>query len=167
MSTAVADRRSVGFGGPNWSRIGAKSIALAFWVLLPILCLVMLVVGTHRLAQHLNNVPAGTLGSYLVTSHSCSGEVCITGGTFTSSDGRLTETNLLGVFSWEDGTTHRAIYDSESIDVIPLPARWDPTASFVGMAGSAGFLVLWGVFLYGAVRRRVDERWQASEIAAI
>jgi hypothetical protein len=142
----------------RWRRLGARLIAIAFWFALPVLCAVMIVVGTSRTIAHLHNMPPGTLGTYLVTAHSCSGEICVTGGTFTSADGRLVETNLLGVYSWQDGETHKAIYDSDSIEVIPLPAHWDPTALIIGMVGALGFLVLWSTFLYGAIRRRVARR---------
>jgi hypothetical protein len=141
-----------------WVKAGNRALAIAFWVILPALCLTMLILGTDKLSRHLNNVPPGTLGTYHVTSHSCTGEVCIVGGTFTSADGRLVETDLLGVYSWQNGGTHKAIYNTGSIDVIPLPAHWDPTSTFAGMTGALGFLVLWSVFLYGAIRRRVVAR---------
>jgi hypothetical protein len=144
------------------AELRTRAIALAFWVVLPLVCALMLVAGTDRLAIHLNNIPPGIPGTYLVTAHSCSENVCVTGGTFTSADGNLTETNLLGNFSWQNGEKHRAIYDSTSVDVIPLPAHWDPTATYVGMTGSLGFLVFWSVFLYGAIRRRVEERTEAT-----
>ena len=107
------------------------------------------------------------MGTYKVTSHSCDGDVCVTGGTFTSTDGRLTEKNLLGVYSWQDGEVHKAIYDSESVDVIPLPSHWDPTATITGMAGALGFLILWSVFLYGAIRRRILARPDQWDVSAL
>jgi hypothetical protein len=167
VSAALLSRRlGVTLRRPDvWARVSSRAIALAFWVLLPALCVLMLVLGTQKLTTHLNNVPAGTLGTYTVTSHSCSGEVCVTGGTFTSADGRVTEKNLLGVYSWDDGEVHRAIYDSTSVDVIPLPSHWDPTSTVAGMAGALGFIVLWSVFLYGTIRRRVVARqsgWTVS-----
>ena len=148
-------------------RLASKAIAVAFWVVLPALCVTMLVIGTRHLSKHLNNVPPGTMGTYRVTSHSCSGDVCVTGGTFASADGRLVEKNLLGVYSWQDGEVHRAIYDVASIDVIPLPSHWDPTSTVVGMTGALGFLVLWSVCLYGAVRRRVVARQPQWDVAAL
>jgi hypothetical protein len=151
-------RWNTGLRRDRWASLSQRAVALAFWFVLPLLCLFVLVYGTDKLARHLNNVPAGTLGTYTVTSHSCSRELCITGGTFTSVDGRIVEDDLIGVYSWQDGETHRALYDSESVDVIPLPAHWDPTATFVGMAGALGFVVLWSWLLYGSIRRRVLER---------
>ena len=84
-----------------------------------------------------------------------------------STDGRLVEKNLLGVYSWQDGEVHKAIYDSTSVDVIPLPTNWDPTATISGMAGALGFLVLWSVFLYGAIRRRFEPRPAYWEVSAL
>jgi hypothetical protein len=149
------------------ARSGARVVALAFWIVLPVLCAVMLVFGTEHLSRHLNNMPPGILGSYTVTSHSCSGEVCVTGGTFSSSDGRIVEKNLLGVYSWQDGETHKAIYDAQSVDVIPLPTHWDPTATVVGMTGALGFIVLWAVCLYGAIRRRLLARSGAWDVSVL
>ena len=157
-SQLLARPRGLSLYSRDWSRLRSQVIALAFWIVLPVLCVLMLVLGTQLLSKHLNNVPPGILGTYKVTSHSCSGEVCVTGGTFTSADGRLTERNLLGVYSWQDGEVHKALYDSKSVDVIPLPSHWDPTSTIVGMVGALGFVVLWSVFLYGAIRRRLIAR---------
>jgi len=147
-----------------WPLYRQRGVAVAFWVILPLFCLFVLASGTDKLARHLNNIPPGTMGTYTVTSHSCSEEVCVTGGTFHSADGRLVETDLLGVYSWQNGETHKAIYDSESVDVIPLPAHWDPTSTFVGMAGALGFVVLWSWCLYGAIRRRIVARQVAAGV---
>ncbi len=139
----------------SWAQ---RAIAFAFWVVLPALCVSVLIVGSDHLARRLNNIPPGTRGSYLVTSHSCSEEVCITGGTFTSADGQLVETDLLGVYSWKNGETHAVVYNSDSVDVIPLPAHWDPTATYVGMTGALGFIGLWLWCLIGSTRRQLRAR---------
>jgi hypothetical protein len=149
------------------SRVSSQVIAIAVWLILPALCVLMLVFGTQKLSKHLNNVPPGTMGTYKVTSHSCNGDVCVTGGTFMSTDGRLVEKNLLGVYSWQDGEVHKAIYDSESVDVIPLPSHWDPTATIAGMAGAFGFLVIWCWFLYSAMRRRILARHEQWDVSAL
>ena len=108
-----ADRARVGsVTSASAARLANRAIALAFWVVLPVLCVMMLVLGTHNLSKHLNNVPAGTMGTYRVTSHSCSGDVCVTGGTFASADGRLVAKNLLGVYSWQDGEVHERFMTS-------------------------------------------------------
>jgi hypothetical protein len=166
-SLPLSRREGVAFRGGQWGRLGGRVIAIAIWVILPILCGLMLVLGTQKLSTHLNNVPPGTMGTYKVTSHNCDGDVCVTGGTFMSTDGRLIEKNLLGIYSWQDGEVHKAIYDSESVDVIPLPSHWDPTATITGMAGALGFLILWSVFLYGAIRRRFlghQDQWDVSAL---
>src|SRR5216684_76361 len=111
-SQLTAHRLGITIRPDAWARAASRAIALAFWVIFPVLCVLMLVFGTQKLSTHLNNVPPATLGTYAVTSHSCSGEICVTGGTFTSADGRLVEKNLLGVYSWQDGEVHKAIYDS-------------------------------------------------------
>jgi hypothetical protein len=167
MSTDVlVNRPALRLRTDTLARAGSKVLAVAFWVVLPALCLLMLVFGTQKLSTHVNNVPPGTLGTYRVTSHSCNGEVCVTGGTFMSADGRLVQKNLLGVYSWQDGEVHKAIYDSASVDVIPLPSHWDPTATVAGMAGALGFVVLWSVFLYGAIRRRALARHAQWDVSA-
>jgi hypothetical protein len=163
----VAQPPAFGLRTEVLARAGSKALAVAFWVFLPALCLLMLVFGTQKLSTHLNNVPPGTMGTYRVTSHSCNGEVCVTGGTFMSADGRLVQKNLLGVYSWQDGEVHKAIYDSASVDVIPLPSHWDPTATIAGMAGALGFLILWSVFLYGAIRRRALARHPQWDVSAL
>ena len=167
LSRSLAARVDPGLRAA-FARAGSGALAVAFWVILPTFCLIMVAFGTQKLSTNVNNMPAGTLGTYLVTSHSCNGEVCVTGGTFTSRDGRLVENDLLGVYSWQDGEVHKAIYDSTSVDVIPLPTHWDPTATIAGMAGALGFLILWSVFLYGAIRRRLEARalqWDVSVLA--
>lgn len=119
-------------------------VALTFWMIVPILCLAALAAGSYRFARHVDNVPPGTRGSYLVTTHSCQRQLCITGGTFTSSDGKLTVPDLLGDYRWKLGTKYGAVYDADRADVIPLPAHWDPSSTVLGMAGGLTFLVLWG-----------------------
>ncbi len=171
VSSQVVPRR---FGVPvspqaraGLTRAASQGLALAVWIVLPALCVLMLMLGTDKLSRHLDNIPAGIQGTYRVTSHSCSGEVCITGGTFISADGRLIERNLLGVYNWQDGETHQALYDSNSVDVIPLPAHWDPTATITGMVGALGFFVLWAVFLYRAIRRWIVARQPDWDVSAL
>jgi hypothetical protein len=132
-------------------------VAIAFWVLVPVLCLFVLGNGADKLVRHVNNAPAGIPGVMTVTVHSCR-NTCIAGGTFVSSDGRTVEHSLPGLYSWQIGERHRAVYDPSSGDVIPLPAHWDATSTAVGMAGALGFLALWGGCLYAALRRRTPER---------
>jgi hypothetical protein len=116
---------------------------LAFWVVLPIASVLLLALGIDSILRHVNNIPAGVRGTYVVTSHDCQGQVCLTAGTFTSTDGRLVETDLLGDYRWQLGEKHRAVYNGNAVDVIPLPARWNPTAAIVGIAGVLAFLTIW------------------------
>jgi hypothetical protein len=135
-----------------------QAVAIAFWVLIPVLCLFVLGNGADKLVRHVNNAPAGIPGLMTVTVHSCRNAVCISGGTFVSSDGRTVMHALPGLYSWQIGERHKAVYDPSSGDVIPLPAHWDATSTAVGMAGALGFLGLWGSCLYGSLRRRSPTR---------
>ncbi|HSY15724.1 MAG TPA: hypothetical protein VK816_07035 [Jatrophihabitantaceae bacterium] len=129
-------------------------VALMFWIVVPIFCLFALVSGVDKLARHIDNVPAGVPGTFVVTLHNCAQELCVTVGTFTSDDGHLVEPNQIGLYSWQIGESHPAVFDASSTDVIPLPAQWDASSTVVGMAGALGFMGLWGICLYGSVRRR-------------
>src|ERR1700748_2085649 len=131
----------------------ATIVGLIFWILLPLACVATLAIGSVNLATKLDRVPNGTVGTYQVTSHNCHQELCITGGTFTSTDGSVVETNLFGSFAWRLGTTHQAVYNEDAADVVPLPARWDPTATILGMAGALGFLAVWCWCLFARRRR--------------
>ena len=124
-----------------------------FWIVLPIVCLFTVAVGIDRLVSHINHVPSGIRGSFLVTTHNCQQQLCISGGTFTSDDKKLIARNLLGVYRWKLGTKHRVVYNVDAADVIPLPARWDPTAAALGVAGASILLGLWAWCLRGALRR--------------
>jgi hypothetical protein len=136
---------------PGWrddlgGRAAARTpnlLGLAFWVVLPIASVLLLALGIDSILRHVNNIPAGVRGTYVVTSHDCQGQVCLTAGTFTSTDGRLVETDLLGDYRWQLGEKHRAVYNGNAVDVIPLPARWNPTAAIVGIAGVLAFLTIW------------------------
>jgi hypothetical protein len=136
---------------PEWRN---KAVALAFWVLIPLLCLFVLGSGADKLVRHVNNRPAGIPGLMTVTVHSCRDDACISGGTFVSSDGKTVEHGLPGLYSWQIQEKHQAVFDPSSGEVIPLPAHWDATSTAVGMAGALGFLGLWGACLYGSLKRR-------------
>jgi hypothetical protein len=133
---------------------GPLFVGLVFWILLPLLCVATLIIGSVNLVTKIDRVPAGILGSYQVTSHSCHQELCITGGTFTSTTGNVVETNLFGSYEWQLGTAHPAIYNDDAADVIPLPGRWDPTATILGMTGALAFIAVWGWCLLAHRRRR-------------
>jgi hypothetical protein len=128
-------------------------VALLFWVALPVLCVWMLWHGSQQLATRIHHAPPGTRGDFVVTTHNCQQKLCITGGTFTSDDKKVVAKNLLGVYRWKLGTTHRVVYNLDAADVIPLPAQWDPTAAVLGITGATVLLGIWGWCLRGAVRR--------------
>jgi len=130
------------------------AVAALFWVVLPILCLLMLYQGANQLATRIHHPPPGLRGNFVVTTHNCQQKLCITGGTFTSDKKNLVAQDLLGDGRWKLGTTHRVVYNLDAADVIPLPAQWDPTSAVLGIVGAAVLLGVWGWFLRGEIRRR-------------
>jgi len=154
MTVAGALRTRISPGvSSRLPQLGRQLVALAFWVLLPIVCLLILGNGVDKLIRHVDNVPAGIPGVMTVTVHNCR-DACIAGGTFASSDGKNVIHYLPGLYSWQIGERHRAVYDPSNGDVIPLPAKWDATSTAVGMSGSIIFLALWGRLLYASLHRR-------------
>lgn len=131
----------------------ATLAAVLFWAVLPVICLVMIGLGVDRLVSHINHVPSGVRGNFLVTTHNCQQRLCITGGTFTSDDKSVEARDLLGIYRWKLGTRHRVVYNADTSDVIPLPAHWDPTAAALGVAGATTLIGLWAWCLRGAIRR--------------
>ncbi len=124
-----------------------------FWLALPLICLLTMAVGIDRLVSHINHVPSGVRGTFLVTTHNCQQQLCITGGTFTSDSKKVVASDLLGVYRWKLGTKHRVVFNADAADVIPLPAHWDPTAAALGVVGAFTLLALWAWCLAGAFRR--------------
>ena len=154
-ASSVRNRRFSPVLGQRLPDLRQGLIALMFWLGVPLFCLVMVVLGTDRLLHNVNNVPAGIPGSFVVTQHGCPNAICISGGAFHSADGNLSVYNLPASFTWATGERHTVFYDASTGEVIPLSATWDATATVIGMGGAILFLVLWGVLLYGSVRRRV------------
>jgi hypothetical protein len=139
-------------------------VAVLFWVALPVLSVLMVWQGANQLATHVHHTPPGTRGQFVVTTHNCQQKLCITGGTFTSDNGKLVAKDLLGVYRWKLGTKHRVVYNLDAADVIPLPAGWDPTSAVLGIVGAGVLLGVWGWFLRGEVRRvRARGRGQPAE----
>jgi hypothetical protein len=128
--------------------------ALLFWIVLPVVCIYTITAGANRLASHVNHIPSGVRGTFVVTTHNCQQELCITGGTFTSNDKSVVARDLLGPYRWKLGTSHKVVYSLDAADVIQLPAHWDPTGSVLGIAGSMTLLAVWGSCLRAALRRR-------------
>lgn len=128
-------------------------LAALFWIALPVVCLTTIALSAGKLASHVNNVPAGIRGTFVVTTHNCQQQLCITGGTFTSDDKSVVARDLLGIYAWTLGTSHRVVYNLDAADVIPLPAHWDPTGAALGIVGALVLLVLWALLLRTALRR--------------
>lgn len=130
-----------------------RLLTFGFWVVLPIVGLLAVLLSLTRISNQIGNKPAGIPGSYTVDSRSCAGGLCLPIGTFTSSDGLVVQRDLAGDSRWANGT-HRVVYDPSSTSVIvPLPGSWDPTAQITTLAGGVGVLLLWGWTLRGARRR--------------
>lgn len=128
-------------------------LAGLFWIVLPAACLATIALSAGKLASHVNNMPAGIRGTFVVTTHNCQQQLCITGGTFTSDDKSVMARDLLGIYAWTLGTSHRVVYNLDAADVIPLPAHWDPTGTALGIAGALVLLALWGWFVRAGLRR--------------
>ncbi len=120
------------------------AVGFAFWFLLPALCVLAFGLGADRLARHVDSTPSGSKGSFVVTSHNCQRDLCITSGTFTSDDGTIVERGLVGDYRWNLRKTYRVVYEGNADDVVPLGASWDPASTIVAMSGAVGFLALWG-----------------------
>lgn len=135
---------------------GVRRVAgLLFWVVFPVICLATVWFSISGIANHVGNRPTGIKGTYYVTGRTCSHDVCSIGGTFTSDVGEITATQLLGDPRWHIGEQHRVVYDGKSVEVIALPATWDPTTSVMALVGALTYL---GVVVYYARAARLPRR---------
>jgi hypothetical protein len=144
-------------GGPGDPGTGpsglARLAAVAFWLVLPLLCVTGIVLGITTWTVHAHDQVPGIPGTFLVENRSCGGSVCLTTGTFTSDDGNLVIAPLTGVAGWTQDSEHTAVYDPSTPDVIvPLPTRWNPTAAISGLTGAGVLLIVWGWLSFGARR---------------
>jgi hypothetical protein len=142
-------RRAATDRGARW---WSTAVAVLFWIVVPLFCLVSLGFGIERIVGHVVVVPSGLRGTYEVTNHSCSGPLCISTGTFTSTDGTVIVPGLLGDYRWQPGRSYKVLYSANSVEVTPLP-RWDPSPTLLGLAGSIGYLAIWGWFFTRRRRR--------------
>ena len=124
-----------------------------FWVVVPLVCLAAFGLGVDRFVSHFNSHPAGVSGTFLVTTHNCQQQLCVTGGTFTSDDGAIVEPDLLGVYRWTIGTKHHVYYSADAAGVIPLPARWDPSAAVLAIVGASTLFGVWAWCVRRELRR--------------
>lgn len=132
----------------------SRMVGIAFWVVLPVIAVVMVIRAMHDYNHQAHRRPAGLTGTFVVTNRSCFGNVCQSAGTFTSDDGTFREANLLGDYRWNVGERHHTAYKPDT-GIIALPATWNPTATVLGASGGLLFLALWAYFLLAwLVRRR-------------
>ena len=129
-------------------------VGVAFWLALPIACLAALGVGSARLAGHIDAGPDGVAGTYAVSAHTCQRQLCVTIGTFTSDNGQMTVTGLLGDYRWRPGIDYRVAYSSNAADVVSLPGDWDPTSTVLGLGAAVMCLAGWGLIARTELRRR-------------
>jgi hypothetical protein len=115
-----------------------------FWVVIPALCLASLAVGTDQFARHVDNIPAGTRGTFQVSGRTCDGRVCVTTGTFTASDRSVVVPDAVGDHRWLVGRQYNAVYDPTSGKILARPGNWDPSATIIGMVGALAFLTFVG-----------------------
>ena len=131
----------------------ARLAGLLFWLVLPVVAVIVVISASMTFAQRVDARPQGAKGTYVAQIRSCEGNVCQVAGTFTSDDGFYVVRSVLGDYRWKVGQKHRVVLNPQS-EIIALPAQWNPVATVVGGAGGLVFLVLWSGFLIAAVRSR-------------
>jgi hypothetical protein len=133
---------------------GARRIAgWLFWVVFPLACLAAIWLSVSSLVAHLGHQPPGIKGEF-VGGRNCSHGVCLVSGTFTSDNGKVTVTSLLGDPRWKVGEKHRVVYDGKSAEISAI-TEWDPTTAILAAAGAVTYL---GVVVYIARATRRDTR---------
>jgi hypothetical protein len=161
MSADDAPRRGDGYATqPSGDLIamsfpGARRIAgWLFWVVFPALCVASLYLAGSAIADHVGRQPDGVRGSY-VAHRICLRSICLVGGTFTSDDGHMVVTSLLGDPRWAEGSKHTVYYDGRSAEVVG-PGTWDPTPSVLAAVGGLTYLaiVVWLAVAQSLHRRR-------------
>ncbi|MGX7678195.1 hypothetical protein ACSMXN_04775 [Jatrophihabitans sp. DSM 45814] len=131
---------------------GARRLAgWLFWVVFPLVCFLALISAVTTIVGHIGDQPNGVRGTY-VASRTCSRGICLVAGTFTSDDGQLKVTSLLGDPRWASGTEHRVVYDRTSVEVIGL-SQWDPTPSVLAGLGGVTYLGVVGYIVLAGRRR--------------
>lgn len=133
---------SEGGAGPPVRDGAARVVGVLFWIVVPVLCVLVLLVTGSNFAHNINRQPTGIRGTFTVTDRTCFGNVCQNAGTFRSDDGRTRQDNLLGDYRWKIGETHRAVLGRES-GVIALPSRWIPSATVYAALGAVVLLGFW------------------------
>lgn len=131
----------------------ARVAGLAFWVVLPLLALAVVIAASATFATRVNAQPVGVRGTFVADLRSCTGNVCQVAGTFTSDDGRLVVRNVLGDYRLRTGQRRSVVLNPQA-EIISLPARWNPTATVAGLVGGLVVLGGWAWFAVGAARAR-------------
>jgi len=138
---------------------GARRIAgWLFWVVFPLLCIGAIHASVTKVVHHLGNKPVGIRGTFVVQPRSCSQGFCSFGGLFTSDDGTIKNLPLLGDPRWHTAEVHKVTYDPRSVEVTPLPGRWNPTPSVMAVFGALTYLVAIGYFFRQRRRSGRDGR---------
>lgn len=136
-------------GGPVDPSGLARLAAFVFWVVVPVLCLAGIVLGVTTWTVHAHRQVPGIPGSFLVENRSCGGSVCLSTGTFTSDNGAFEAGPLSGGLGWGQDSTHKVVYDASNGSIVPLGARWNPTAAISALSGAAVLLAAWGWLAFG------------------
>lgn len=145
----------VGDGGPSGF---ARLVAVVFWLVVPIACVVGIVMAITTWTSHAHRQVPGIPGTFVVQNRSCGGTICQSTGTFTSTDGSLRLAGLTGGLGWEQDTEYGVVFDPSTPEVIvPLPTRWNPSAAIVALTGGVALLGVWGWLALGARRAEPDD----------
>lgn len=142
----------------------SRLAGLLFWIVLPILAVVAVVVASVDFSHRINAQPLGTTGTYVAQIRSCQGNVCQIAGTFTSDDNHLVVRNVLGDYRWKVGEKHPVVLNTQS-EIISPAARWNPVATVVGGAAAVIYLSVWAWFAGSAIRRRRGNQSPGSPAA--
>jgi hypothetical protein len=127
--------------------VSALILGLLFWIVLPVVALLMVITSVATYRDKIDAQPTGTKGTYVATNRSCDGNVCQVIGTFTSDDHTLVKLYVIGDYRWEKGHTYPAVINPES-QLIALPALWSPISTiFAGVGGVAGVLIWLGLLI--------------------
>lgn len=153
MSSFAVPAPRAATGGPLGPSGYVRLAAVAFWVVVPLLCVTGIVLGVTTWTVHAHRQVPGIPGTFLVENRSCGGSVCQSTGTFTSTDGTLEVGPITGGTGWGQNSRHQVVYDpSTPFVIVPLPSRWNPTAAITALSGAVVLLAAWAWLLLGARR---------------
>jgi hypothetical protein len=140
-------------GGPSGPSGLTRLLGVVFWLVVPALCVVGIVLSVVTWTQHAHEQVPGIPGTFVVQNRSCGGSICQLTGTFSSTDGVLVLDNLTGLAGWDQNSKHDVVYDPSSPNaIVPLGDRWNPTAAIAALTGAGVLLLAWGWLAFGARR---------------